>query len=423
MKHLGDITGINGKRAPVVDVVIGGSPCQDLSVSGNRAGLGGARSSLFLEQIRIIREMREEDARRGTDDVRPRYMVWENVPGVLSSGKGNDFRRILEETARVADEAAVIPGPADGKWRTSGAVMGNGWSLAWRILDAQFWGVPQRRRRIALVADFGGYAAPEILFVRKGLQRDIEPCGTKGKGAAGRAVQGADATVAGMNGHKSATGSIQYMVECAPTMESKMPPNVLCAGVLNGSSDTAGGIGYEEENAPTLRAANGGNRTPCVYMRQNFGEYRQTQRCKSILASEDITTSDLVLQAGKAVNGDFVRGSGYVRRLTPLECERLQGFPDGWTDIGTWTDAKGRARDSSDSARYRALGNSIALPPWKWVLKRLCAQYERDATMASLFDGIGGFPLLWEQINGRGTCLWASEIDAFCIAVTTRRFE
>lgn len=365
MKHLGDIAGINGKRAPVVDVVIGGSPCQDLSVSGNRAGLGGARSSLFLEQIRIIREMREEDARRGTDDVRPRYMVWENVPGALSSGKGNDFRRILEETARVADEAAVIPGPADGKWRTSGAVMGNGWSLAWRILDAQFWGVPQRRRRIALVADFGGYAAPEILFVRKGLQRDIEPCGTKGKGAAGRAVQGADATVAGMNGH----------------------------------------------------------RTPCVYMRQNFGEYRQTQRCKSILASEDITTSDLVLQAGKAVNGDFVRGSGYVRRLTPLECERLQGFPDGWTDIGTWTDAKGRARDSSDSARYRALGNSIALPPWKWVLKRLCAQYERDATMASLFDGIGGFPLLWEQINGRGTCLWASEIDAFCIAVTTRRFE
>ena len=387
MKHLGDITGINGKRAPVVDVVIGGSPCQDLSVSGNRAGLGGARSSLFLEQIRIIREMREEDARRGTDDVRPRYMVWENVPGALSSGKGNDFRRILEETARVADEAAVIPGPADGKWRTSGAVMGNGWILAWRILDAQFWGVPQRRRRIALVADFGGYAAPEILFVRKGLQRDIEPCGTKGKGAAGRAVQGADATVAGMNGHKSATGSIQ------------------------------------EEKAPTLRAANGGNRTPCVYMRQNFGEYRQTQRCKSILASEDITTSDLVLQAGKAVNGDFVRGSGYVRRLTPLECERLQGFPDGWTDIGTWTDAKGRARDSSDSARYRALGNSIALPPWKWVLKRLCAQYERDATMASLFDGIGGFPLLWEQINGRGTCLWASEIDAFCIAVTTRRFE
>ena len=127
MKHLGDITGINGKRAPVVDVVIGGSPCQDLSVSGNRAGLGGARSSLFLEQIRIIREMREEDARRGTDDVRPRYMVWENVPGALSSGKGNDFRRILEETARVADEAAVIPGPADGKWRsweTGGALRG-----------------------------------------------------------------------------------------------------------------------------------------------------------------------------------------------------------------------------------------------------------------------------------------------------------
>lgn len=111
-----------------------------------------------------------------------------------------------------------------------------------------------------------------------------------------------------------------------------------------------------------------------------------------------------------------------VRRLTPLECERLQGFPDGWTDIGDWTDSKCRTRKTSDAARYKALGNSIALPPWKWVLKRLCAEYERDATMGSLFDGIGGFPLIWEQLNGKGSCLWASEIEEFCIAVTKRRF-
>ena len=111
-----------------------------------------------------------------------------------------------------------------------------------------------------------------------------------------------------------------------------------------------------------------------------------------------------------------------VRRLTPLECERLQGFPDGWTDIGEWVDSKGKTRKTTDSARYKALGNSIALPPWKWVLKRLCAQYERDATMASLFDGIGGFPLIWEQLNGKGSCLWASEIEEFPMAVTRKHF-
>ena len=110
-----------------------------------------------------------------------------------------------------------------------------------------------------------------------------------------------------------------------------------------------------------------------------------------------------------------------VRRLTPLECERLQGYPDGWTDIGDWVDTNGKKRQTSDAARYKALGNSIALPPWKWVLKRICACYERDATMASLFDGIGGFPYLWEQLNGKGSCLWASEIEEFPIAVTKVR--
>lgn len=115
--------------------------------------------------------------------------------------------------------------------------------------------------------------------------------------------------------------------------------------------------------------------------------------------------------------------SGKVRRMTPLERERLQGFPDGWTDIGEWVDSKGKTHKKSyDSSRYKALGNSIALPPWKWVLKRLCAQYERDATMASLFDGIGGFPLIWEQLNGKGSCLWASEIEEFPMAVTKKHF-
>ena len=128
--------------------------------------------------------------------------------------------------------------------------------------------------------------------------------------------------------------------------------------------------------------------------------------------------TDLVV----AKKPDAVQLKHIVRRLTPLECERLQGYPDGWTDIGEWVDSKGKKHKEADSPRYKALGNSIALPPWKWVLKRLCACYERDATMASLFDGIGGFPYIWEQLNGKGSCLWASEIEEFPMAVTKLRF-
>ena len=176
MKHLGDITKINGAEIEPVDVITAGSPCQDLSVAGKRAGLAGERSGLFMEQMRIIKEMRENDRRNNqrTDEyVRPRYMVWENVPGALSSNGGEDFRAVLEETARIVEEDAVIPRPS-GKWTNAGCIMGNGWSIAWRIHDAQFWGVAQRRRRICLVADFGGGSAPEILFERKGMSRDIE---------------------------------------------------------------------------------------------------------------------------------------------------------------------------------------------------------------------------------------------------------
>ena len=182
MKHLGDITKINGAEIPPVDVITGGSPCQDLSVAGNRAGLAGERSGLFMEMIRIIKEMRDATA----DDDRgplPRFMVWENVPGALSSNGGEDFRAVLEETARIAQQDAVIPRP-DCKWSNSGAIVGDWWSLAWRIHDAQFWGVPQRRRRIALVADFAGRSAPEILFERKGLSRDSEQGESQREGVA-----------------------------------------------------------------------------------------------------------------------------------------------------------------------------------------------------------------------------------------------
>lgn len=176
MKHLGDITKLSGYVVPAVDVVIGGSPCQGLSVAGKQAGLKDERSGLFIEQIRLVKEMRKADAARGktNDAIRPRYMVWENVPGAFSSNKGRDFEAVLEETVRVAEpKAPPVPVPAKG-WPTSGCLMGDGWSVAWRVLDAQFWGtpdkpLPQRRRRISLVADFGGRTAPEILFERESV--------------------------------------------------------------------------------------------------------------------------------------------------------------------------------------------------------------------------------------------------------------
>ena len=196
MIHLGDITKLNGANIPVVDCIIGGSPCQDLSVAGKRAGLDGERSGLFMDQIRIVKEMRENDKRNGRSNefIRPRFMVWENVPGAFSANNGEDFRAVLEETARIADRDAVIPRP-EGGWRNAGVIMGDGWSVAWRVHDAQFWGVAQRRRRIALVADFGGQSAPEILFECKGMSRDIKTGETKGEGIAGTTEVCIDSTI------------------------------------------------------------------------------------------------------------------------------------------------------------------------------------------------------------------------------------
>ena len=175
MKHLGDITKIHGYEIEPVDIITGGSPCQDLSVAGKRAGLAGERSGLFMEQIRIIKEMREHDRNIGRSGgfIRPRYMVWENVPGTFSSNKGEDFRAVLEETVRVVEPNANVPEPPKEGWHKSGAIVGNGWSIAWRLHDAQYWGVPQRRKRLCLLADFNGSTAPDILFDAQ-LLRDAE---------------------------------------------------------------------------------------------------------------------------------------------------------------------------------------------------------------------------------------------------------
>ena len=448
MIHYGDITKISGYDVPIVDCVIGGSPCQDLSVAGNREGLDGEQSVLLVEQLRVIKEMRDRDAQSGRtgEFIRPRFMVWENVPGAFSTNGGKDFQKVLEETAKIIDKDAVIPMPPKDKWTTSGAIVGDGWSIAWRVLDAQFWGVPQRRRRIALVADFGGGCAQEVLFERKGLRRDSEESRTERKGTS-KDAQGCTSV------YDSTRESISFEPGIAQREGGHIYEDV--SGTLRANAGDNQTITGAKTNCLRSKSADA-DHIPCVVMDRSA--YNQGENAKfnigidengvafsciakgpgavaygfypQMKAESIVWTEDKACALVNGTNPGFHNGvcckSQYsqhyiVRRLTPLECERLQGFADGWTDIGEYTDSKGKKKQSSDSARYKALGNSIALPPWKWVLKRICSHYERDATLASLFDGIGGFPCIWEQINGKGSCLWASEIEDFPIAVTKTR--
>lgn len=542
MNHLGDITKIKGSEVAPVNVIIGGSPCQGLSIAGKCLGLKDERSGLFMEQIRLIKEMREEDAKQGRTgkDIRPRFMVWENVPGAFSSNKGADFGAVLQETIKVVcEEAPAVPMPKNG-WPTAGCLtdVAGKWSVAWRVLDAQFFGVPQRRRRIALIADFGGLSAPEILFERESVLGNSpqgrtpwgsfagnaeggigttgsaiiyngetitsktnasnpkvgDPCHTLGATGAGRCycVQGNcidRADTAGCNGkgwtedksytpntmdrHAVALSKIptaqgfplgfrpentKTYDEMATTICNGTRPG-WCNGVLVNSDKNkpylmrmrsgcdGGGKGplIQEEKSGTL--ATGNDQTlfaPC----DNVCIDVKAVDCRN--ATEDTIPGALQSAAAHSLNcNNTIRQNFIVRRLTPLECERLQGFPDGWTQIGEVVDYKrhqefnsdgtladewveaiyeyidchGKKRKTSDSARYKALGNSIALPPWFWVLERLSLACGSDVTMASLFDGIGGFPLIWQTLNGEGTCLWASEIEEFPIAVTQQRIN
>ncbi len=580
MKHLGDITKINGAEIEAVDVITGGSPCQDLSIAGKRAGLAGARSGLFMEQVRIVKEMREHDRKSGRtgDMVRPRFMVWENVPGAFSSNKGRDFAAVLEEIIRIAEpEAPDIEVPEKG-WPTWGGYhdeVGGRWSVAWRVHDAQYWGVPQRRRRISVVADFGGDTAGEILFERKSVSRHPAESGTAGErlatgaeGGASYAVRirgGCDgggkgalvqedkggtlgigkegdpsptltagdrhgvAYISGVDGYNGdLTGDVASTigVNCGMStgrngvMELSANENggmaqdsVLCAGFKLGNSEQARSIGYAEEQSPTLNAECGGNKPAVLCLNDQGGNvmgvshdvsgtlraqehghqpaviaFAQNQReevrnvgdkavslaaevgmhCQTFVALDMSHACDVIrdcgeispsLQARMGTGGnqipltyqmqgfgdynagevassckqrDFkdstdlvcavVRTVMIVRRLTPMECERLQGYPDGWTDIGEWMDSKGKRHKDADSPRYKALGNSIALPFWDFLAKRISAQYLCPVTMGSLFDGIGGFPLVFERHNGKGAARWASEIEEFPIAVTKLRF-
>lgn len=369
MQHLGSVTEVHGDKVQPVDVITFGSPCQDLSVAGKRAGIhDGQRSNLFFEAIRIIKEMRA-----ATNGRYPTFAVWENVPGAFSSNQGDDFRCILQEFVEICGNGTV-PRPDKGKWKSAGEVVGDGYSVAWRQLDAQYWGVPQRRKRIYLVADFAGGRAGEILFEREGMQGHPAACGTTGQGAA--------ADAAGSAGRSRGLESLNPL-DCQS------------------------------------------NR---VYRSQKFGEYAADGTASIIAARDFKSPRDLVvssirppiagvdcrnakldaekthtLQAGQT---PYVLFSGKpprkysIRRLTPLECCRLQGFPDGWgvpahkdklsdEELVFWQGVRDTCAAISgkpskkysekaltkwynalhtDSAEYKMWGNGIALPCAAFVL-------------------------------------------------------
>ena len=464
MKHLGDITKIYGDKIEPVDCITFGSPCQGLSMAGKRLGFDDDRSVLFLDAARIIKEMRV-----ATNGMYPTFAVWENVPGAFSSNGGEDFRAVLEELARVEQPDASIPRPSSrgGRWSKAGAIAGNGWSLAWRQLDAQYWGVPQRRKRIALVVDFGGQRAAEILFERTGVSGDscdsipawkafartpeasaarydrmvesrnsvtggAESEGTRRSGREGigrvlesdhretstRCTEPVAYTLKIRSGCEGGGKGALVQTELSATLSTLQDQTLFQSVVYdargNGDGKIVPTITGDHENRTTDYTAIAIERK--TFNEQSFSHYKESDKCSTLKAKAgNIGNGSECLVAEKTIRW-------IVRRLTPVECERLQGYPDGWTDIGDWIDSKGKKHKYADSPRYKALGNSIALPQWFWLVQRMRPYLKEKPTLGSLFDGLGGFPLVWQRAYGEGTARWASEIEEFPMAVTKRRF-
>ena len=265
MRHYGDVSGISGADLEPVDIITFGSPCQDLSIAGKRSGLDGSRSGLFFEAVRIVKEMREK-----THGEKPRFIVWENVPGAFSSNKGEDFKAVLEEVIRIKEqEAPPLPPPEKGRWPYADCYLGDGWSVAYRVLDARYWGVPQRRARIFLVADFAGGRAPEILFKSEGVSGYTPQGFRQGEGIAGDPEKspgtagGTDAGGRGrviLNDQGGSRMDVSEDVVSTLRAEAHHPPVVMdegepaAAGFCTEHSANARSIGYEEETSPTLRA-------------------------------------------------------------------------------------------------------------------------------------------------------------------------
>ena len=355
------------------------------------------RSGLFLEAIRIIQEMRE-----ATNGVYPRYAIWENVPGAFSSNRGEDFRTVLEEFIRVKEKDAVMPDVPKAGWPYADCYSGNGWSLAYRVFDAQYWGVPQRRRRIYLVADFRGERAKEILFERKGLRGDIEESRTHGQETARCAKNSVGTAIGGVDRYNQSflSGLAQTLRasgggDCIPTVLA--PVAVYChQGNGIDRADTAGcnGKGWKEDTSYTLNTI---DKPAVVCAHKSYAEFK-----------DESTLSTL-----KATGGNYGGGSEnivvknyIVRRLTPTECARLQGFPDWWGEIpkkdnltdgehAFWLNVRNTYAKinnettkeyskaqmlswynklHSDSAEYKMWGNGIALPNALYVMQGIVSK-------------------------------------------------
>ena len=263
VKHYGDVSGLKGSELEPVDIITFGSPCQDMSIAGKREGLEGSRSSLFYEAVRIVKEMRE-----ATNGEYPKFIVWENVAGAFSSGKGEDFRAVLTEIARIKDSEADIP--RYEKWPHAGLVLADGYSVAWRLLDAQHWGVPQRRKRIYLVADLAGGRAGKILFESEGVSGYSAESFRTWQRAAGSIKKGAGASGSlCLNDQGGDRMDVTEGVTGTLRAEAHHPPVAMqSAGFCTEHSAKAGNIGYEEERAPTLRAGT----VPAALMFENHSQ-------------------------------------------------------------------------------------------------------------------------------------------------------
>ena len=253
MKHYGDVSALKGGDLPPVDIITFGSPCQDMSIAGKRAGLDGERSGLFHEAIRIVKEMRE-----ATNGDKPRYILWENVPGAFSSNGGEDFKAVLEAVIGVKESACEVPAPGKNGWPYADVYLGDGWSVAYRLLDAQFWGVPQRRARIFLVADFGGERAGDILFVSEGLSGYSAAGFEAWKRAARNPAAGAGASGGpALCVNPQGSSGVEITEDKTGTLVAQdhgHHPAVIAAGFCTEHSADSRSIGYEEETSPTLRA-------------------------------------------------------------------------------------------------------------------------------------------------------------------------
>ena len=508
MKHLGSVTDVHGGEVEPVDIITFGSPCQDLSVAGKRAGLKHeangddetTRSGLFMEAVRIIKEMR-----KATNGEYPTFAVWENVPGAFSSNKGEDFRTVLEELIKIVEPTAVMPAVPKNGWSYSDSYCGDGWSLAYRVFDAQYWVVPQRRRRIYLVLDLRGQRAGKVSFEREGLRGNFETFKTTGQGTAGDAADrtGADDCEGAIpytlkirsgceGGGKGtliqedksatlATNNDQYLFQPvnmvlddqggqqitvrtdwkAPTLRAETHGNLPCvleaAGFKAGQGAQARSIGWEDEKCPTLAAEAGGNSVPSVCIKEclpfdttqvtspqngcnpKWGDpchplaaqgHPPTVICKCYdkkaysIENHPADSRVDIDDSGKVQTLTSRKGTGggnvpmvmepvqtsdqtevcvqyIVRRLTPTECARLQGFPDDWghpdhkedftdEEYRFWLDVRnthaainGKPQKDytkaqmltwynklhTDSSEYKMYGNGIALPCALYVMQ------------------------------------------------------